>query len=237
MLKIDWLFYRLVDKLFPRSAEEGRASYAQCGEDLIIRFVFDSLKIPMPTYLDIGAHHPHRLSNTYLFYSAGSKGVNVEPDPELFAGFRDARPRDVNLNIGIGESEDVLRFFVMSTRTLNTFSASEANKLVQEGFRIEKEMEIPVRPVNAILAEYFRDAAPDFVSIDVEGLDVQILRSFDLMRWRPKVFCVETITYSGQGEGQKIPEIAELMNANEYFAFADTHINTIFVDRRAWKKV
>ncbi|SMB23860.1 Methyltransferase FkbM family [Sterolibacterium denitrificans] len=233
-MRLDWIFYRLADKLFGQAETEGRRAYSQCGEDLIVRNIFDALKIPAPSYLDIGAHHPYRLSNTYLFYSTGSHGVNIEPDPELYEHFHKARPRDTNLNIGIGERSDMLRFFVMNPRALNTFSPDEAEKLVKEGFRIEREQEIQVLPVNSILEEYFCEAAPDFVSIDVEGLDLQVLQGFDFTRWRPKVFCVETITYSSQRAGKKIPEIAELLHGNDYFSYADTWINTLFVDRRIW---
>lgn len=234
-MRVDWIFHRLLDRLRPRPAAEGRRSYSQCGEDLIVRFVFDSLRIPAPSYLDIGAHHPYRLNNTYIFYAAGSRGVNIEPDPALLAGFTETRPRDANLNIGIGEHEGVLKFFVMSVNTLNTFSAEEAQALEQGGkVRIEQIREVQVRTVNSVLAEQFLQDAPDFVSIDVEGGDLQILRSFDFSRWRPKVFCVETITYSDRRDGRKIPEIAALLQDQGYFAFADTYVNTIFVDRQVW---
>lgn len=233
-----WILHRLADKLSRRAVAEGRKSFSQCGEDLIVRFIFDSLRIAVPSYLDIGAHHPHYLNNTYLFYAAGGRGVNIEPDPELFAGFVAKRPRDLNLNIGIGAAEDRLEFFVMSVRTLNTFSSDEAHQLEEGGkVRIERVLKIPVRPVNAILAEHFAEAAPDFVSIDVEGLDLEILLSWDFARWRPKVFCVETITYSDQRTGIKIPEIAELLHGQGYFPFADTYVNTIFADRRVWQTV
>ena len=238
MAKFEWIVHRLMDKLSHRAVDEGRRSYSQCGEDLIVRLIFDSLQIPTPSYLDIGAHHPHYLNNTYLFYAAGGYGVNIEPDPELFADFIAKRPRDLNLNIGVGVAEDKLKLFVMSVRTLNTFSSDEAHQLEQGGkVKIERVLEIPVRPVNAILAEHFGEAAPDFVSIDVEGLDLLILRSLDFARWRPKVFCVETITYSDQRAGIKIPEIAALLHDQGYFTFADTYINTIFVDRQVWQAV
>jgi len=236
MADFSWMLHRLADKLSRRTVAEGKPSYSQCGEDLIVRYIFDSLRIATPRYLDIGAHHPHYLNNTYLFYAAGGRGVNIEPDPELFADFTTRRPRDVNLNIGIGAAEEKLQFFVMSVRTLNTFSAAEARQLEQGGkVRIERILEIPVRPVNAVLQEHFADAAPDFISLDVEGLDLDILRSLDFSRWRPKVLCVETITYSDRRTGVKIPEIAELLHGHGYFSFADTYVNTIFVDRQVWQ--
>ena len=106
-----------------------RKSWSQCGEDLILRYLFDLLHIARPTYIDIGAHHPWYYNNTYLFYRQGARGVNIEPDPSLHAGLVRGRRHDINLNIGIGPGEAELDFYVMSTRTLNTFSASEAKKL------------------------------------------------------------------------------------------------------------
>lgn len=233
-MTIDWILYRLFEIAKLKANEEGRVSYSQCGEDLIVRFVFDILHIPAPTYMDIGAHHPTHLNNTFSFYKQGSCGVNVEPDPGLIAELRRKRPRDINLNIGIGEKEGVLPFYVMSARTLNTFSEEDAHASEQEGrVRIEKVEMLPVRSVNAVLDEYCRGGL-DFLSLDVEGLDLKILQGLDFTRFRPKVICVETITYSEHRAGKKIVEIIEVLQANDYFQFADTYVNTIFVDKRIW---
>ena len=64
-----------------------KKSYSQCGEDLIVRYIFDVLRIEHPSYLDIGAHHPFFLNNTALLYEEGSRGVNVEADPQLIHSF------------------------------------------------------------------------------------------------------------------------------------------------------
>ncbi len=230
----NWLAYRAVDYLRRRTSADYKRSWSQCGEDLITRFIFDTLRIPAPTYLDIGAHHPTRLNNTNIFYAQGSRGVNIEPDPELFSAFLPARPRDTNLNIGIGEHAGEMDFYVMSVRTLNTFSAVEAHAIEREGkVRIERVVGLPVLPVNAVLEKHCSTGL-DFLSLDVEGLDLAILRGMDFSCFRPKVVCVETITYSEQRGGKKIPEIEAVMIDNGYFAYADTHINTIFVDRHIW---
>jgi len=234
MAGFDWILYRVLDILKREVRGDFNPSYSQCGEDLIARFVFDTLRIPSPTYLDIGAHHPTYLNNTFIFYKQGGHGVNVEPDPELIARFQRQRSRDVNLNVGIGEREGEMPFYVMSVPTLNTFSESDARAIEREGkVRIERVVTLPVRPVNAVLSEYF-PAGPDFFSLDVEGLDLAILRSIDFGSFRPKVICVETITYSEHRIGRKIPEIEAVLRDNDYFVYADTHINTVFVDRQIW---
>ena len=226
---------RIGTRLLRALGFHGRTSYAQCGEDLIVRFVFDSLAIARPTYLDIGAHHPTFLSNTALFHRSGCRGVNIEPDPELFERFRRARARDVNLNVGVGAQRGVLEFFVMANRTLNTFSAEEANAYAAQGIAIRSRRPIEVTTVSEVIETHCA-TTPDFVSIDVEGLDLVILQSFDFARHRPIVFCVETITYSSSGEGRKLDEVTRLMERNGYMAYADTHINTIFVDRARWER-
>ena len=229
-MNFDWFIYRVADKL-RRARSAGKVSYSQCGEDLIVRYVFDFLKIPTPTYLDIGAHHPMFLSNTFLFYQQGSSGLNIEPDPKLFEPFPRQRSRDTNLNIGISDQEGDLPFYVMSAPTLNTFSEVDARAAVAQGrIKIEKIFPVKVRPINAVLQEFLPDVPLDFLSIDVEGLDFAILSSMDFNRWRPKVICAETITYSEANRGEKIPEIAGLLHKLGYEAYADTHINTIFVD-------
>jgi len=215
-----------------------RTAFAQAGEDMIVDFIFRAIGIEHPTYLDIGAHHPQRLSNTQFFYMMGSRGVNVEPDPDLFAEFPKHRPDDVNLNVGIGEGgPSSLPFHVMSTRTLNTFSKEEAERYAATGLHsIERVIDVPVRDINDVISSHFGGGAPDFLSVDVEGLDVEIVRSLDLSRFRPVVICVETLTFSETREEVKLVEAAEYLGKNGYFSYADTYINTIFVDKLRWRQ-
>lgn len=230
-MNIDWVVYRVLNKLQGAKAC-GKKSYSQCGEDLIVRYIFDALKIPSPVYLDIGAHHPTHLSNTFLFYEQGAHGVNIEPDPILFKMFVKERARDINLNVGISDREGELPFYVMSAPTLNTFVEADAQAAVAQGrVKIEQVLSVRVRPINVVLDEVLKGMALDFMTIDVEGLDFAILSSLDFNRWRPKVICAETITYSEMNHGEKLPQIAELLNDLGYETYADTHINTIFLDR------
>jgi FkbM family methyltransferase len=213
-----------------------KPSWSGCGEDLIVAFVLNTLGIPLPRYLDLGAHHPYYLNNTYLFYRRGARGVNIEADPALAARLQRARPRDVTVNVGVGPTPGALEFYVMSVPTLNTFSAEEAKRYCNEGgHRIERSLVVEVRTF-AQLVEAHCDGVPDFVTLDVEGLDLPIVRTIDFTRYRPLVFCVETLSYSESGQGQRIDEIDELMNRAGYLRYADTHINTIYVDEARWRR-
>ncbi len=214
-----------------------KKSYAQCGEDLIIQFIFEWMKIPKPTYLDIGAHHPTWLSNTYLFYQNGSSGVCVEPDPESFALIQRERKRDICLNVGIGaDDRKHADFFIMTARTLNTFSREEAERYQNTHTfgeqKIEKVIQIPIRTVNDIMEEYFPNGV-NLVSLDVEGLDFEIIRTFNFNRFRPEVFCVETLRPHDDGSLRKSESFIDFMKSNGYLVYADTYINTVFVSQRA----
>ena len=219
------------------SREKKRVSYSQCGEDLIIEYIFNWLGIHTVSYIDIGAYNPTELSNTFLFYRKGGRGVCIEPDPTLYALIKRKRPKDVCLNIGVGSSEATKAdFYMMTAKSLNTFSKEVAQRYESYGIhRIERVLQIPILPVNDVIRQYC-SASPNLVSLDAEGLDLEILRSFDTDVLRPEVFCVETLTYTQDNSEAKVKEIVDLMKTKGYFIYADTYINTIFVSQKAWQE-
>jgi FkbM family methyltransferase len=220
---------------FLRQEDDYKISYSQAGEDLIVAFVFAALKLSSWTYLDVGAHHPTEMSNTYLFYSKGHRGVCVEPDPALFAEIKRVRAEDVCLNVGVGTGEETAAdFFIMTSKSLNTFSKTVAERYRTHGQQdIERVIRLPLVSINTLAEQYF-ESHPNFVSLDIEGLDFEVLRTFDFERFRPEVFCIETLTYTTDKTERKIIEIMELMTSKGYFSYADTFINTIFVKRDSW---
>ncbi len=213
-----------------------KASYSQSGEDLIVKFVFDSLGIKKPSYLDIGAHQPYYISNTALLYQNGSRGVNIEPDPNLFTGINRARRKDMNLNCGVGEREGVMDFYVINASTLNTFSKEEVESYSEQGdYKVVKTIPVLVKTVDSILNEYLDGKFPDFLSLDVEGMDEAIIKSIDYDGSCPTVICVETISFSNSGNGVKNNSMVAFLESKGYMVYADTYINTIFVREDKWK--
>ena len=212
-----------------------KVSYSQCGEDIIINFILTCLKIDKPTYMDIGAHHPFRFSNTALFYEAGCHGINIEPDPDLFKLFEKYRKNDINLNIGISDKPGELLFYIMSSQTMNTFSMQEAEDLVlNHGFVITNKVKVPVDTISNVVEEYLNGINVDILSIDVEGLELQILESIDFTVFSPIVICAETISYSTRGLGVKDVALIKFLENKGYMVYADTYINTIFVQKDRW---
>jgi len=206
-------------------------SYAQAGEDRILNYLFSTMGIEKPSYLDIGANLPKMFNNTFLFYERGGAGVCVEADPALFDDLSKVRERDKCLNIGITfDNRKEADFYVFPIPALNTLSKEEAEFRAENGsYKIEKIIKIPLKTINEVLEENF-EKTPDLISIDVEGIDLQILKSLDFDKYRPLVICVETITYSENRTEKKIVEILDFVTSKGYFVYADTHINTIFVN-------
>lgn len=223
------LFKKLRKKIWPVYK---KISYSQCGEDIIVKNIFDNLlKIEQPTYMDIGANHPKKISNTYLLYKNGSNGVLIEPDPTLHHRIQRVRgARDECLNIGIGAQNGILEFFILSVPELNSFSKKEVDRVLAEdsNLKLNKVIKVPVRTINNVLSKL--SYVPDFLSLDVEGLDLEILESLDLNIYRPKVICVETVEYVVSGLGNKNLEIINYLEENGYIIYSDTYINSIFID-------
>lgn len=215
-----------------------RISYSQCGEDLIVRYIFNTLGISKPSYIDVGAHHPYYLNNTALFYENGSRGINIEPDITLVEAFYKTRKRDINLNIGIGKEGGYLDFYNMNVATLNTFSKEEAEKFQKEGnYYIKEIRKVPVENFKGILEKYNNNEYPDFLTIDAEGIDEEIIKSIDYEIDPPIVICIETISFSEKGQGVKDRDIISFLESKGYITYADTYINTIFVRKDKWVKV
>lgn len=209
-------------------------SYAQSGEDRIASHVLHEMRVEYPSYLDLGAHHPTWLSNTYLFYTRGSRGVCVEADPELLKRIRRRRLRDTCVNAAVAPEDGELTFHVMDATTLSTTSAESVESYRQMGRRVTRSFTVQALSPATLLDRHFPGRPPNLVSLDVEGMDEQILRAWDFERCRPEVFIVETLDYAEDGSESKRPEIGALMESAGYFAYGDTFINTVFVDRSAY---
>jgi FkbM family methyltransferase len=214
-----------------------KKSFSQCGEDSIVEHIFMLRKIDKPSYIDIGAYHPFALSNTAKFYLKGGKGITIEPNPDQHKHFKLHRGRDINLNIGIGDTQGELLYYKMNNPTMNTFDGDAAKDLVaNHGFKIIQEIKLPIRDLRSVIKEHAENIFPDFLSLDVEGLDEQILTQIDYDNNRPKVICVETTEYTNDGTGQKNKKLINFLEDKEYMIYADTHINSIFVNKEFWFK-
>jgi FkbM family methyltransferase len=212
-----------------------KLSHSQQGEDLVAMCICESLEILNPTYLDIGAADPIVLSNTYLFYERGCRGVLVEPNPKFCRKLEAARPGDKVLNVGVGfDDRDSADYYMVGGpdgEYLNTFSAEEAEVIrtkAKDARPIVNVIKMPLVNINKLIEENLH-RAPDFLSTDTEGLDLAILKSLDFDRFRPKIICVETLIL---GTNRAETAILDLMASKNYTVRGGTFVNTIFVDNQ-----
>lgn len=168
-------------------------SYAQEGEDLIVDRLLGHKNNGF--YVDIGAHHPYRFSNTYFFYKKGWRGINVDAMPGSMQYFNELRPEDTNVEVGIGKEKMTSTFFIFNEPALNTFSEEEAKKKDGlNGYALIDRQVIEIEPVHAILDKYLpQEQTIDFMSVDVEGKDLEVLSSNNWEKYRPRFLLVEDL--------------------------------------------
>jgi FkbM family methyltransferase len=182
-------------------------------------------------YVDVGAYEPTEFSNTRHFYDLGWSGVNIEPIPWRFERIRAARPRDVNLNVGIGSVNGLLPFYEMDPPTLSTFNAEEAERCVAfPGHRIVAKREIPVRTLRDVLAEHAAGRRIDFLSVDTEGFEEEVIRGNDWDRFRPVALLIEHRRYHPTGlEGSTTDRWEPILIQHGYRLAASNPINALYV--------
>jgi FkbM family methyltransferase len=212
-------------RLFPSYA---RKSFSQEGEDLILeRFLGQGED---GFYVDVGAHHPMRFSNTYRLYLRGWRGLNIDANPGSMSMFRRLRPRDINVEVGVSAEKADLIFYVFDEPALNTFDKERALRMVSENHSIVREMKIPTRPLRELLEQYLpQGVVLDLLTVDVEGFDYDVLRSNDWNRYAPKFVLVECLDIFTLDQAYRDP-IAKLLSDHQYAMVAKT-VNSILFKR------
>lgn len=199
-------------------------TYSQEGEDMILLRMLGTGKTGF--YVDVGAHHPKRFSNTYFFYRRGWRGINIEPNPAVASAFQKWRKRDINLQLGVSERAGELNYHLFNDPALNTFDDSLAKeRITTTSYKKTGTMTIPVERLDAILKKHLPlQTKIDFLSVDVEGLDESVLKSNDWKRFRPETVLIEAL-------GSKLETAirgssAKFLKKQGYELFAKT-VNTL----------
>lgn len=205
--------------------------YSQEGEDMILRRIFDGQKYGF--YVDVGAHHPRRFSNTFFFYKRGWSGINIEPNPDVVRIFESERPRDKNLQLGVSDKASNLTYFYFDEPALNTFDESIVeSRLATTPYKVVKTGMVPVERLEDVLTKYLpTNQFIDFLSIDVEGLDLAVLQSNNWKLFRPKCVLAEALNMSLEDAIHS--EIFLFMKVQDYDLFAKTYNTLIFCDKKS----
>ena len=198
--------------------------------ELIYNLLTKVLKIKNPSYIDIGAHHPYEISNTAIFYEHGCRGVNIEANPILFNSFLKERPEDINLSCGLGAKAGELPFYMVTDdggrNSFNKKQIEDWLAVEHPGMEIQKQLMINVRTLQDVFEHELAFTMPDYMTIDIEGLEYDVLSSFDMKKYGPKVITVEL----------NDKEIIPYMEQSGYFLYVKILSNYTYI-RNEYKAV
>jgi len=211
-------------------------SYAQEGEDILLKRLFEYRKISDGGfYIDVGAHHPQRFSNTYYFYKRRWRGINIDATPDSMKLFEELRDGDINLELAVSDEQKTLTYYMFNEPALNSFDEELSLKrgLIKH-YNIIDTKQIQTVRLDDILDEYLpKKQEIDFLSIDVEGFDVRVLKSNNWDKYRPKVVLIEVL--SQDIESMISSEVYSYMKNLNYVYYAKTVGTHFFVDREFYK--
>ena len=201
-------------------------SFSQEGEDqLLYRLIGNKKK---GFFIDVGAHHPFLYSNTYKFYKMGWNGINIDAMPGSMSFFKKFRSRDINLEIAISQKPQKLKYFIFNEPALNTFSLKEAE--LKDGlnhYKVTDIIELKTNTLGEILTQYLpKNQEIDFLTIDVEGLDLEVLKSNDWKKFQPRYVLVEELS-SAMDFFTSHNECNKFLTSSGYYLIARTR-NTSF---------
>jgi FkbM family methyltransferase len=173
-----------------------RKQYSQWGEDKFINKFFQNKKDGI--YLDIGCFHPLMYSNTCLLHRNGWRGINIDINPTSIDLFNIVRPNDTNICTTISKKKEIFNIFYDDPFSpLNTLSQKFYENSKDKFFKNKKKITVESKSIKQILEISKSDKNIDFVNIDVEGMDYEILTAIDLNRLKPKLISIETHNVDG----------------------------------------
>lgn len=205
-------------------------SFSQNNEDLVIDKLLNYKKNGF--YIDLGAYDPKWFSNTNRFYKKGWRGINIEPNITRYQKFLKYRPNDINLNLGIGSTNGLLKFYLFQPNTISTFSQKEAKYYQKLDFQLEKTILIEVRRLDYLIKKYIKKNKIDFLTIDIEGKELDALKSNDWNKFRPKVICIESFSLETKlGNSKEHLPLKRFLVSKGYQEVYRNPINIIYIDK------
>jgi FkbM family methyltransferase len=219
-------FFKKIAALVYPPLKYMRAAYSQEGEDLVLLSYFeDEPQGYKGFYVDIGAHHPYRFSNTYIFYNMGWHGLNIDASPGSMKPFRKCRKRDINLELGIGAKPGTMTFYCFNEPALNTFDKEIAmSRNGKNAYEIISETQVEVRTLEQVLdAHVPPNTKIDFLTLDAEGFDFVILASNNWKKYKPGFIVTEIVS-----DGRISNEIVQLLSSHGYRQLVQSSRSSIF---------
>lgn len=213
-----------------------RRYFGQCAEDLIVVALLralatrEGLDLTRERYLEIGANHPIATSASYLAHvELGMTGSLIEANRLLIDPLAKVRPHDKIRHLAITVSDEpFVELHVSNQNELSSLSRRFVEEWRDGAVGIARVDKVPAMRVNQLLKEDFPDCAPLFLSCDIEGLDLDVLKDLDWQQWRPAIVQVEPSDHFLRGNSQ---EIRSFLESQGYVIIAVTDVNLIAMDR------
>jgi FkbM family methyltransferase len=168
-----------------------RLSWSQFGEDLVAR---DILGLEPGFYVDVGCNDPIRWSNTYLFYLHGWSGLLLDGNQQLVDQCRRRRPVDTSDCCLLGEAEGEGEIAIYDDHAISSAVVAHNAERRSQAQLIEKRR-VPIRSLTSVLSEHGAPARIDFLSIDVEGMDLMVLKGLDFDIYKPRLIAIEDAAF------------------------------------------
>lgn len=195
---------QIFSKIFNREKKEcekfKKYFYSQDGEDTLLSAFYENKPEYKGFYIDIGALHPLRFSNTQIFYDKGWRGINIDATPGSMEAFKRMRPDDINIEVGISDIRGQLEYYSFEEPALNSFSKEISEERIKNGWKLKKNgVVIETLPINDVLCNYVPEGQViDFINIDIEGLELKILKTLDFSKFAPIFFLIEELEFVGR---------------------------------------
>jgi len=213
------------------SPSKWKKSYSQCAEDLIVEFIFKSGALESRGfYVDVGSHHPRRGSNTYALYKKGWRGILVDMEPDKVIAARLARPFDTCVQAAVSDGERDVGVF--SPGPFSTKTTIDPKSAMGDRFtNFVKTASVRTKTLTDILDDNSCPCDFDFLNVDCEGHDLEVLRGLNLEKYCPKVICVEIWEASEGIEALTGSETHVHLSKSGYVLFSWTVLSAIYVKR------
>tara|TARA_B100000989_G_scaffold274987_1_gene234177 strand:+ start:900 stop:1634 length:735 start_codon:yes stop_codon:yes gene_type:complete len=201
---------------------------SQFGEDKYIIELFD--RNFKGKFLDVGCYHPIRHNNTYKMYKNGWSGMNIDLNPLTIELFNFMRPRDININFGVSDTEiEKKLYFIDELNTQNTLDNNQLNFLkdhhnIKDSEILEKK--IKTRNLNNILDDY-KFYNIDFMNLDIEGHELKVLETLDFNKINLKYLCIEMIEHNRESILNN-EKIKDLLSKNNFKLIKNFDFNFIY---------
>ena len=224
-------FIKELPSYLNRKIKSKKTSYSLTGIDLIVDYIF---KKENGIYIDVGCNHPIYSNNTYLLNRKGWHGINIDIDEKSINLFNLFRKNDLNINLAVSSKQTELEYINFHEKSPINKIKTDFNKNLHP---LEKIKKIKSDTLDSIIENSkYKDKKIDFVSIDVEGHEIEVIKGFNLKKYKPSIIVIEYLDTSLKTIEIKnfnlqniiSSEIYKLMIKNEYHMVNWLHSDLIF---------